>query len=202
MLPQAEKATVTTPVEVATPQGSPVELSQIDLERAKRSGCCVYALEYDLIHDIERQGRNVLQLFHQLEECGEILDVALDFTAVGGLDAAIGNRLPLAIIFATLTVPTAIGGLTRTAGGADQSALRCLRPAKPGMFPRPLRLRGIEPPAPQSRSRRLCRRLPRQLFACPEVHSPALRRQAAAAAQRLPASAGQLRRRRRKTPCG
>ena len=91
-LPPAEKATVTTPVEVATPQGSPMALSQVDLERAKRAGCCVYALEYDLIHDIERQGKNVLQLFHQLEDCGEILDVALDFNAVGGLDAAIGNR--------------------------------------------------------------------------------------------------------------
>ena len=112
-LPPAEKATVTTPVEVATPQGSPMALSQVDLERAKRAGCCVYALEYDLIHDIERQGMNVLELFHQLEECGEILDVALDFKAVGGLEAAIGNQLPLAIILATLTLPSAIGGLTR-----------------------------------------------------------------------------------------
>ena len=111
-LPQTEKATVTTSVEVATPQGSPLALPQVDLDRAKRSGCCVYALEYDLIHDVERQGKNVLQLFHQLEDCGEILDVALDFNLVGDLDAAIGSRLPLAIIFATLTLPPAIGGLT------------------------------------------------------------------------------------------
>jgi two-component system chemotaxis sensor kinase CheA len=111
-LPQTEKATVTTPVEVATPQGSAMPVSQIDLERARRSGCCVYALEYDLIHDIERQGRNVLQLFHELEEAGEILDVALDFAAVGGLEAVIGKRLPLAIVLATLTVPSAIGGVT------------------------------------------------------------------------------------------
>ena len=111
-LPQTEKATVTTPVKVASPQGSPLALSQVDLERAKRSGCCVYALEYDLIHDIERQGKNVLRLFHQLEDAGEILDVVLDFQSVGGLEAEIGNRLPLAIVLATLTVPAAIGGLT------------------------------------------------------------------------------------------
>ena len=111
-LPPTEKAAVTTSVAVATPQGSPLVLPQIDLERARRSGCCVYALEYDLIHDIERQGQNPLQLFHRLEDSGEILDVVLDFTAVGGLEAVIGKRLPLVVVFATLTVPAAMGGLT------------------------------------------------------------------------------------------
>ncbi|HLI63872.1 MAG TPA: chemotaxis protein CheW, partial [Terriglobales bacterium] len=62
--------------------------------------------------DVERQGRNVLQLFHELETNGEILDVVLDFAAVGGLDAVIGKRLPLAIVFASLTLPGAIGSLT------------------------------------------------------------------------------------------
>ncbi len=151
LLPQAEKATVTTPVEVVTPQGSPVELSQIDLERAQRSGCCVYALEYDLIHDIERQGRNVLQLFHQLEDCGEILDAALDFTAVGGLDAAIANRLPLAIIFATLTVPTAIIGLT----GLPAVQIRVLFDFGSGEAQNvsaAVKVPRIEPPAPKAES--------------------------------------------------
>ncbi len=148
-LPRDEKATVTTPVEVATPGGSPMALSQADLERAKRAGCCVYALEYDLIHDIERRGRNVLQLFHQLEDSGEILDVVLDFAAVGGLGAEIGNRLPLAIILATLTVPAAIGGLT----GLPPAQIKLLFDASTGEtqnvwcgFETPR----IEPPVPKA----------------------------------------------------
>jgi two-component system chemotaxis sensor kinase CheA len=110
-LPETEKASVTKPVAIATPQGSVLALAEIGLERARRSGCFVYVLDYDLIHDVERQGMNVLQLFHQLEEGGEILDVILDFAAAGGLDDVIGKRLPLSIVFATLTVPAAIGEL-------------------------------------------------------------------------------------------
>ncbi len=109
-LPQAEKATITTRVPLQSPGGSPpIALSQADLERVKQAGCNVYTLQYDLIHDVERQGKNVLQLFHQLESGGEILDVVIDFASVGGLDDAIGKRLPLAIVFATLTMPAAIG---------------------------------------------------------------------------------------------
>ncbi len=110
-LPDTDKASVTKPVALQTPQGSVIQLAEIDVERARRSGCFVYVLEYDLIHDVERQGRNVLQLFHHLEDCGEILDVTLDFTAVGGLDDVIGKRLPLSIVLATLTLPAAIGEL-------------------------------------------------------------------------------------------
>ena len=53
---------MTTPVPVETPKGSPLAVSQADMERAKESGCCVYALDFDLIGDVERQGRNVLAL--------------------------------------------------------------------------------------------------------------------------------------------
>ncbi len=107
-LPQPAKDSLSGTVRLAAPEAPSVRLSQIDFERAKQAGCCVYSLEYDLIHDIERQGRNVFQLFHELEASGEILDVVLDFGSVGGLDGAIGKRLPLSIVFATLALPTAI----------------------------------------------------------------------------------------------
>ncbi|HLI61864.1 MAG TPA: Hpt domain-containing protein, partial [Terriglobales bacterium] len=37
-LPETEKASVTIPVQVQTPEGSPIALSQADMERAKQSG--------------------------------------------------------------------------------------------------------------------------------------------------------------------
>ncbi len=102
---------MTETVQLATAEAAPVSLPQVDFERARRAGCYVYSLEYDLIHDIERQGKNVFQLFSQLEAGGEILDVALDFAAVGGLGGVIGKRLPLSIVFASLALPTAIDKL-------------------------------------------------------------------------------------------
>ena len=111
-LPQPEKAAVTQPGQGRTTGSSPRALSPVEVERARRSGCYVYALEYDLIHDIERQGRNVLHLFHELEVGGELLDVVVDFAAVGGLDTPIARRLPLLMVFATLTAPAAIASLT------------------------------------------------------------------------------------------
>ena len=46
----------------------------MDFERARRSGQCVYCINYDLIHDLEEKGINVLRLFRELAESGEILD--------------------------------------------------------------------------------------------------------------------------------
>ena len=151
LLPQAEKATVTTPVEVVTPQGSPVELSQIDLERgpALRLLCLRAGIRLDSRH--RTPGRNVLQLFHQLEDCGEILDAALDFTAVGGLDAAIAIACRWPSSLPTLTVPTAIIGLT----GLPAVQIRVLFDFGSGEAQNvsaAVKVPRIEPPAPKAES--------------------------------------------------
>ncbi len=121
-LPQPAKASLTETVQLAAPEAAPVNLPQVDFERARRAGCCVYSLEYDLIHDIERQGKNVFQLFNQLEAAGEILDVVLDCASVGGLDDIIGKCLPLSIIFATPALPEAIAELA----GIPQERIKLL----------------------------------------------------------------------------
>ena len=115
---------------------------------------------------------NVLQLFHQLEDCGEILDVVLDFNAVGGLDATIGNQLLLTIIFATLTLPAAIGRLTALpstqikvlfdAATGESKHLACGTETAPIELPVPK----AEPPAAAP----VCA-VP-QPAPVPEVHSP------------------------------
>jgi two-component system chemotaxis sensor kinase CheA len=101
-LPLAQKATLTQMVTVQPGEGVPaVDLPQVDMERVRRCGERLYSLEYDLIHDIERQGKNVLEVFRALWTKGEILDCAIDYAAVGTLDDPVGNRLPLRLIFAT-----------------------------------------------------------------------------------------------------
>jgi two-component system chemotaxis sensor kinase CheA len=100
-LPQEQKASLTETVSLTPDNGSPVVLSKFDYESSRDSGHYVYSVEYDLIHDIERQGRNVLELFHTLSLYGEIMDCDVNFEAAGTLDDSIGNQLPVRLILAT-----------------------------------------------------------------------------------------------------
>lgn len=105
-LPAAKKASLTESVTLErSGGGTPVVLSKFDYDRAKETGNYLYAVEYDLIHDIERQGQNVLAVFRNLFAAGQIVDCAVDFTAVGTLDDPILKRLPLRLILATIFKP-------------------------------------------------------------------------------------------------
>jgi two-component system chemotaxis sensor kinase CheA len=111
-LPPDEKAVLTSKVALGQEnQGPQVTLPQVDFERARRAGQCVYGADYDLIHDIERKGLKLLHVFHELEECGEILDCVLDLEAAGTLDNPIGNSLLLRLVFATSLGPEIINEL-------------------------------------------------------------------------------------------
>ena len=86
-------------------------MPEVDFTRAKSAGQILYSVEYDLIHDIERRGQNVLEVFRQLWQQGEILDCTLDCEAVGSLEGPISTRLPLRLVFATHILPDSIGVL-------------------------------------------------------------------------------------------
>jgi two-component system chemotaxis sensor kinase CheA len=111
-LPQAQKAALTQTVSL-TPEGggAPVTLPKLDYERVRDSGHYLYSVEYDLIHDIERCGRNVLEIFRGLWAAGEILDCEVNFEAAGTLDDTIGNQLPLRLILASTFKPEDISPL-------------------------------------------------------------------------------------------
>ena len=81
--------------------GNPVSIQEMDLKRVQRDNQCIYRVDYDLIHDIEAKGLNILKVFREIGECGEILDCEIDFDAVGTLSDKLGNRLPLRLVFAT-----------------------------------------------------------------------------------------------------
>jgi two-component system chemotaxis sensor kinase CheA len=111
-LPGEQKASLSQNVSLQPKgEGPAVTLPQVDFERAMRSGQYIYRVDYDLIHDIEKQGKNILHVFRDLVETGEILDCALDFESAGTLDGPIGNRLPLRLVFATIVAPDIAGGI-------------------------------------------------------------------------------------------
>jgi len=111
-LPQEQKISLTQTVSLAQEGGgAPVVLPKFDYERARDAGKLLYCVEYDLIHDIERQGRNILEVFRILSAAGEILDCAVNFAAVGTLDEPVGKQLPLRLVLATVFKPADIGPL-------------------------------------------------------------------------------------------
>jgi two-component system, chemotaxis family, sensor kinase CheA len=110
-LPAEKKALLTQTVSLNPQWGKEVTMSTFDYERARECGQSLYSVEYDLIHDVERRGLNVLEVFRTLMDSGEILDCEVNFEAVGTIDDPIGNQLPLRLIFATACGPDEIGSL-------------------------------------------------------------------------------------------
>jgi two-component system chemotaxis sensor kinase CheA len=144
-LPPEKKASLSESVTLL-PQGggTPVVLSKFDYERAKESGNYLYAAEYDLIHDVERRGQTVLEVFRNLFAAGQIADCAIDFAAVGTLDDPIGNRLPLRLVLATIFKPDDIDYLFPH----NRDKVRLLSDPEPASPPAAVETKA--PPAPMA----------------------------------------------------
>ncbi len=135
-LPEGRKEALTQ-VAVLQPkeEAAPVAVAQIDLDRARRSGKFVYLIQFDLIHDVERRGKNVLQLFKDLYDSGEILDCVLDFEAVGTLEDTISNAIPLRLTFASIIEPDVIGVLFELESEKIELLLDPNQPEESGVSP-------------------------------------------------------------------
>ncbi len=123
-LPPDKKASLTNFVDLPAPCASgKITLPQVDVDRARAAGLYIYWVDCDLIHDIEEKGQTVLSVFNTLNVVGDVLDCAVDFDAVGGLDGPVGNRVPLRLIVATVLEPDMAGGLFDT---IDESRIHLL----------------------------------------------------------------------------
>ena len=89
--------------------GRLLHCSAFDIEQARRSGKTIYAVEYDLIHDIQRRGKNPLEILNQLMKCGEILATEFDLDSAGTLDEAPSNQLLFDVLYATALDSYSVG---------------------------------------------------------------------------------------------
>lgn len=146
-LPEEQKDSLTQ-IALLQPdeEKEPVGVPAMDLDRARRTGQFIYLIEYDLIHDIERRGKNVLQVFKELYESGEILDCAPDFDAVGTLDDPISNQLPLRLTYATILDPDVIGTLFEVAEEKVQVLLNPNAPKESPPMAAPPPVYSVPPP--------------------------------------------------------
>jgi two-component system chemotaxis sensor kinase CheA len=78
-----------------------VQLPAFDLEQARRGGKGIYHLKFDLIHDIQRQGKTPLEVLKRLIESGTILDTSFDLASAGTLEDEPSNTLLFEVVYAT-----------------------------------------------------------------------------------------------------
>ncbi|MBS1802414.1 MAG: chemotaxis protein CheW [Acidobacteria bacterium] len=108
-LPQDRKASISEKITLCS-EGSPIGIavSRFAYEQATERNQSVYLVEHDLIHDVERQGRTIAELFRTFLDVGEVLECEVAFEAVGTLDDPIINRLPLRVALASSREPEAL----------------------------------------------------------------------------------------------
>lgn len=100
----ADKSTVDKVVEIKDKQGRTVfVVPEFDLMQNRKGGKNLYLLEFDLIHDVQRKDKKPLDLLKGMDSTGVILDLKVDFEAVGSLeDDGFSNRIPFFVLFGSI----------------------------------------------------------------------------------------------------
>ncbi len=105
-LPNGKKDSIVTMRDIKLPDGrSVMRVPEFDLEQAAKSGDFVYLVEYDLIHDVQRVGKNPFEIVQNLIISGRILDCVVDVEGVGTLDDNPVSKVPFFVLFSTIAEP-------------------------------------------------------------------------------------------------
>ena len=101
---EEEKPTLETNISLGTPQHSNLfEITEFELNSINKGGNNIYVLEYDLITDIEQQGKTPLAVIKELQQTGQLIDSKVDIARVGDLQSDLeGMRVPFFALFATI----------------------------------------------------------------------------------------------------
>src|ERR1035437_5655076 len=92
----------TTPVKIMDAVGVPVfNLPADELELACKGGKVLYVLHFDMVKDLDQKGKTPLDILHELEKTGLIVDSKLSQDESGNPVGSAGC-LPLHILYATV----------------------------------------------------------------------------------------------------
>ena len=103
-LPEDQQDMVSTMVDIVLTDGRIFQhISLYELEKYKAEGKNLFLVEYDLINDIQRKGKNPIEVLNSLQKTGTIVDSRIDFDSVGTLgDTAGPSRIPFQVLFASI----------------------------------------------------------------------------------------------------
>ncbi len=115
-LPEDQKGSVRTQVAVCMPDDRHIQVSAFDLNQARKGAKCIYLIQYDLIHDIQRRNQTPWKVFKDLMKCGSILETVVDLESAGTLDDEPSNQLMLEVLYATVLEPDLISQVVTVPG--------------------------------------------------------------------------------------
>jgi len=103
-LPDAKKSSVSQHVQILSEEGGkPVfEITRFDLNEATKGGRELFVIKWDLIRDIHDHEKSLVDITKTISASGHILETAIDIEQVGTLDAAVPDRVPFMLLYATL----------------------------------------------------------------------------------------------------
>jgi len=83
------------------PANCVLQASEMDFELARKNRHHVYFAEYDLLDDIDRQGKNILDIVRVLMAFGRVIDAQINTDVIGTLDDEPSRFIPLQVLFST-----------------------------------------------------------------------------------------------------
>lgn len=82
------------------------EITEFDFKQSGRNGKVYYIVEYDLLKDVHRKNITPLEILHNLEEGGVIIDIIVGISTVGNLeDDVISSAIPMYVLYASIIEP-------------------------------------------------------------------------------------------------
>jgi len=146
-LPQNEKGFFHKQGVVKLPPGASVNVSEMDLELARKNGHYVYFVEYDLIKDIDMLDKNILDVVRLLIAFGKVLDAQVNTDAIGTLEEEPSGIIPLHVLFSTEVGPDEIEMVLELP--KERIKLIASPPKDLPAAPPPIQIAGLSPlPAP------------------------------------------------------
>lgn len=101
-----EKESLNQIVDITAPGvKTTLHIPEFDLHHAKTSNRFLYLIEYDLIDDVQRQGKRPLDVWYLLSNSGTILEAVIEIDEAGTLDDEPTDRLPFVLLFCTELAP-------------------------------------------------------------------------------------------------
>ena len=123
-LDEDEKPTLENTIALGPPDKPAIfHLSEFELNATMKGGNNLFILEYDLIADIEQQGKTPLAVIRELQQTGQLVDSKVDIASVGDLTADIATmRIPFFALFATIMEADLLTGFL----GLDSSKIHAV----------------------------------------------------------------------------